>query len=57
MTDAAKTIKIKAKAYKNFDEAFNAIKAAHDHRDCLIVITGSQSIISEYEKYKETIVE
>lgn len=57
MTDAAKTIKIKAKAYKNFDEAFNAIKAAHDDRDCLIVITGSQSIISEYEKYKETMVE
>ena len=57
ITNAAKTAKIKAKAYTNFVDAFNGIKAAHDNRDSLIVITGSKSIISEYKNYKETIIE
>jgi hypothetical protein len=50
----AKTAKIKAKAYKNFDEAFVATKAASDDRNSLIIITGSQAIISEYLNYKES---
>ena len=54
ITNAAKTAKIKAKAYKSFTEAFDAVKSAHDNRDCLIVITGSQSIIAEYNNYKES---
>lgn len=57
ITNAAKTAKIKAKAYANFADAFNAIKTAHNNAESLIVITGSKSIISEYEKYKETIAE
>jgi len=54
ITNATKTAKIKAKAYHNFSSAFNAIKAAHDNNDCLIVITGSQSIIEEYNNYQKT---
>ena len=57
ITNAAKTAKIKARAFKSFAEAFNAIKSAHDNRDSLIVITGSQSIITEYDTYKEEKIE
>jgi len=49
----AKVAKIKAKAYKNFTEAFAATKAISDDRNNLIIITGSQAIISEYFNYKE----
>jgi len=56
ITDAAKTVKIKAKAYKNFAEAFDVITSVKNNEN-LIVITGSQSIISEYKNYKVTIVE
>ncbi|MBV8660610.1 MAG: hypothetical protein JO129_00475 [Candidatus Dependentiae bacterium] len=49
----AKAAKIKAKAYKNFTEAFTALKAAHDDRNSLIIITGSQSIVNEYLINKE----
>lgn len=51
----AKTTKIKAKAYKNFTEAFHAIKTAHDDSNSLIIITGSQAIVQEYIHYKEVI--
>ena len=51
----AKTAKIKSKVYKNFAEAFVATKAAHDDRNSLIIITGSQAIVSEYLNYKEEV--
>lgn len=55
ITNAAKTAKIKAKAYASFADAYHAIKTAHNDQESLIVITGSKSIISEYENYKTTI--
>lgn len=55
ITNIAKTAKIKAKAYTNFNDAYHAIKTANTSSDSLIVITGSKSIISEYKNYKETI--
>ncbi|MBP6869976.1 hypothetical protein KBC04_03780 [Candidatus Babeliales bacterium] len=49
----AKAVKIKAKAFKDFEEAFLAAKTANDDRSNLIIITGSQAIVSEYLHYKE----
>ncbi len=51
----AKNAKIKAKTYKNFAEAFTAAKMAHDDRNSLIIVTGSQAIVSEYTNYKEEV--
>ncbi|MDP3787859.1 MAG: hypothetical protein Q8Q60_00910 [Candidatus Chromulinivorax sp.] len=51
----AKNAKIKAKTYKNFTEAFTAAKTAHDDRNSLIIITGSQAIVTEYLNYKEEV--
>lgn len=51
----AKTAKIKSKTYKNFDEAFEAAKVAYDDRNSLIIITGSQAIVTEYLNYKEEV--
>lgn len=48
----AKAAKIKSKAYKNFTDAFTAVKNAHDDRNSLIIITGSNAIVSEYTKYQ-----
>lgn len=46
--------KIKVVVYKNFKNAFETtIKQLHDPQD-LLVITGSQAIISEYWKYKKS---
>lgn len=53
ITTLAKASKIKAKAFKNFEEAFTTIKEMNQNRDQLIIITGSQAIISEYLHYKE----
>lgn len=57
ITNAAKTAKIKAKAYASFAEAYDAVKAVHNNHESLIVIAGSKSIISEYENYKKKITE
>lgn len=43
-----KTMKIKAQAFKSFDEAFEAAKGSVDERYGLVVITGSQSILNSY---------
>lgn len=43
-----KSMKIKAKACKNFEEAFELAKKSVDERHGLVVITGSQSIVSQY---------
>jgi dihydrofolate synthase/folylpolyglutamate synthase len=52
VTNDIKTMKIKAKACKSFDDAYAAATKHVDERDGLIVITGSQSIIKEYWKHK-----
>lgn len=48
VTNDVKTMKIKAKACKNFEEAFEAAKKSVDERHGLVVITGSTSIINNY---------
>ena len=45
-------MKIKARACKNFDEAFDLAKKAVDERNGLVVLTGSQSIVHQYWKQK-----
>jgi len=45
-------MKIKARSAENFEEAFTAAKEVVDERHGLVVITGSNSIISEYWKFK-----
>jgi folylpolyglutamate synthase/dihydrofolate synthase len=47
-----KVMKTKARACKNFEEAFEAAHKSVDERNGLIVITGSQSIISTFWKHK-----
>ena len=51
----AKTSKIKSKTYQNFSEAFIAAKETNNDRNSVIIITGSQSIVSEYLNYKEKV--
>lgn len=53
ITNDVKSLKIKAKAAKNFIEAFELAKKTVDERNGLVVIAGSHSILSEYWKYKE----
>lgn len=48
----AKTMKIKARAFKNFEEAFDQAKKSVDERYGLVVVTGSQSIVNEYWRLK-----
>ncbi len=43
-----KSMKIKAKACKNFEEAFDAAKKSVEERNGLVVITGSKSIVNNY---------
>jgi len=52
ITNEAKNAKVKAKAAKNFADAFETAKQNVDERHGLIVITGSPSVISEYWNYK-----
>jgi len=44
----AKNAKIKVKTYKTFAEAFESVKNAHEENNSMIVITGSQAIVSQY---------
>jgi folylpolyglutamate synthase/dihydropteroate synthase len=46
----AKAAKIKLKTYKNFSDAFTAVKHNHEDRNHLVIITGSQAIVTEYLK-------
>ncbi len=49
ITNDVKSLKIKAKSAKNFEDAFDQAKKSNvDERYGLIVISGSKSIISEY---------
>ncbi len=52
VTNDVKSMKIKARACKNFEEAFELAKKSVDERNGLVVITGSQSIIHQYWKQK-----
>ena len=52
ITNDIKSLKIKAKAAKSFEDAFEMAKKMVDERHGLVVISGSQSIISQYWKYK-----
>ncbi len=47
-----KTMKVKARACKNFEEAFEFAKKSVDERNGLVIITGSQSIVHEYWQLK-----
>lgn len=47
-----KTFKIKARAARNFKEAFEAAKKTVNERHGLIAIAGSDSFIAEYWQYK-----
>ena len=52
VTNDVKSMKIKARACKNFEEAFEVAKKSVDERHGLIVITGSHSIINTYWRSK-----
>lgn len=47
-----KSMKLKARSCKNFEEAFDLAKKSVDERNGLIVITGSRSIINSYWSHK-----
>lgn len=52
VTNDVKSMKIKAKTCKNFEEAFELAKKSVDERHGLVVITGSQSILNTYWRHK-----
>lgn len=52
VTNDLKGMKVKARACKSFDEAFDAAKKSIDERNGLLVITGSQTIINNYWQAK-----
>jgi len=47
-----KLMKVKARAAKNFKEAFEAAVKTVDERHGLVVLAGSPSLVTEYWKYK-----
>lgn len=52
VTNDVKSMKIKARAFNSFEEAFEVAKASVDERQGLVVIAGSQSIINSYWCHK-----
>ncbi|HEV2601106.1 MAG TPA: hypothetical protein VGT41_02305 [Candidatus Babeliales bacterium] len=52
VTNDTKSMKIKAKAYNNFKDGFEAACKSVDERHGLVIVTGSPSIVTEYWKYK-----
>lgn len=52
ITNDVRSLKIKAKSAQNFAEAFESAKKMVDERHGLVVIAGSQSIITEYWRHK-----
>lgn len=52
VTNDVKSMKIKARPCKTFEEAFELAKKSVDERNGLIVITGSKSIVSNYWRVK-----
>ncbi len=47
-----KKMKIKAKACKNFEDAFEQAKKSVDDRHGLVVVTGSHAVVNEFWNYK-----
>lgn len=52
VTNDVKSMKIKARNAKNFEEAFDIAKKSVDERNGLIVVTGSNSVINDYWKLR-----
>ncbi len=52
VTNDVKSMKIKARSCKTFEEAFELAKKSVDERYGLVVITGSQSIVNNYWRSK-----
>jgi folylpolyglutamate synthase/dihydrofolate synthase len=52
VTNDIRTMKIKVKSAKNFQDAFSAAQKTVDERNGLVVITGSHSLIANYWAYK-----
>ncbi len=52
ITNDVKSLKIKAKSAKSFEEAFEIAKKSVDERHGLVVISGSKTIITQYWKLK-----
>jgi dihydrofolate synthase/folylpolyglutamate synthase len=52
VTNDIKSMKIKAKAAKNFKDAFESAQKSVDERHGLVVISGSSTLIAEYWQYK-----
>ncbi|MDR3549857.1 MAG: hypothetical protein P4L31_00450 [Candidatus Babeliales bacterium] len=52
ITNNIKSMKIKAKSCKNFKDAFESAQKTVDERHGLVVITGSESAVAEYWKFK-----
>jgi dihydrofolate synthase/folylpolyglutamate synthase len=52
ITNDVKSMKIKARSAKSFEEAFDAAKKSVDERHGLVVISGSQEIIAQYWQSK-----
>ncbi|MGE0009195.1 MAG: hypothetical protein AB7F19_01525 [Candidatus Babeliales bacterium] len=52
ITNDVKTLKIKARSAKSFDDAFEMAKKSVDERQGLVVITGSKSIIAQFWHHK-----
>ncbi|HEV2917444.1 MAG TPA: hypothetical protein VGW78_06905 [Candidatus Babeliales bacterium] len=52
ITNSLRSMKIKARSAESFKEAFEAAQATVDERNGLVVISGSQEIITEYWRTK-----
>ena len=52
VTNDIKSMKIKARSASSFSEAFQAAQKSVDERHGLVVITGSQEVVSEYWRQK-----
>lgn len=52
VTNAIKSMKIKARSAKTFKEAFEAAEKTVDERHGLVIVTGSSAIVSDYWHYK-----
>lgn len=52
ITNDVKTLKIKARSAKSFDDAFEMAKKSVDERQGLVVVTGSKSIIAQFWHHK-----
>ena len=54
VTNDIKSMKVKARAYDSFAQAFEAAKQVVDAKEGLICLTGSRSIVAAYWNYQNT---